>query len=224
MADNSNTGDSLALRASDSDRERVADRLREAAAQGQITLDELEERLEATYSAKTFGELAPVTADLPALTDTAAGPAPAGRAAPIRVGAAPGRWRRSIAIMGGSSRKGPWVVPAKYHAVAVMGGIELDLREASFAEQVTVIQVGVLMGGVDIKVPEGVEVHVDAVAIMGGTDSADDHAETYASSGGPVVRITGLVVMGGVSVSRKPLKKKKRQGELTDGDGRQLEQ
>lgn len=222
MAEISNTGDSLGLRASDTDRERVADRLREAAAQGQITMDELDERLETAYAARTFGELVPVTADLPASSAPAAAPAPS--PAVSRIGGTPGRWRRSVAIMSGASRKGRWVVPAKYHVVAVMGGIELDLREATFAEPVTQINVAVLMGGVEIMVPEGVEVHLDAVAIMGGTDMNQDPSPTY-NSGTPVVRITGVVMMGGVDVSYKPLKKNKKDNaaqELNDGDRREL--
>ena len=53
------------IRASDADRDRVAAALREHCAQGRITMDELYERLEATYAAKTLGDLQKVTADLP---------------------------------------------------------------------------------------------------------------------------------------------------------------
>jgi hypothetical protein len=53
------------MRAADTDRDRVAAALREHCAQGRLTVEELEERLDATYAAKTFGELRQVTADLP---------------------------------------------------------------------------------------------------------------------------------------------------------------
>ncbi|MEU5883616.1 DUF1707 domain-containing protein [Spirillospora sp. NPDC047279] len=53
------------MRASDSDRDRVAEALREHCAEGRITMDELHERLESTYSAKTLGDLQAVTSDLP---------------------------------------------------------------------------------------------------------------------------------------------------------------
>ena len=53
------------LRISDEDRHKVAEVLRQAAGEGRIDLDELDERLEATYAAKTYGELVPITADLP---------------------------------------------------------------------------------------------------------------------------------------------------------------
>ena len=65
------------LRISDADRDRVADRLRLAAAEGRLSSDELEERLEAAFTARTDAELAPLTADLPV---PAAGVAPRGLA------------------------------------------------------------------------------------------------------------------------------------------------
>jgi hypothetical protein len=53
------------MRASDADRDRVASTLREHCAQGRITMDELQERLDATYEARTIGQLQDVTSDLP---------------------------------------------------------------------------------------------------------------------------------------------------------------
>ncbi|MGA5756624.1 DUF1707 SHOCT-like domain-containing protein [Nonomuraea bangladeshensis] len=53
------------MRASDGDRDRVAAVLREHTAQGRITMDEFNERLEQLYKSKTYGELARLTADLP---------------------------------------------------------------------------------------------------------------------------------------------------------------
>lgn len=53
------------LRVSDADRERTAERLRSAAAEGRLSPDELEERLERAFGARTFAELEPVVADLP---------------------------------------------------------------------------------------------------------------------------------------------------------------
>jgi hypothetical protein len=53
------------LRASDADREQIAERLRKATAEGRLLAEELEERLETTFTAKTYGELDAVVADLP---------------------------------------------------------------------------------------------------------------------------------------------------------------
>ncbi|GAA3147737.1 hypothetical protein GCM10017687_76150 [Streptomyces echinatus] len=56
----------LDLRASDADRDRVAEILRDALAEGRLDMEEFEERLESAYRARTYGELAPLTRDLPA--------------------------------------------------------------------------------------------------------------------------------------------------------------
>src|SRR5215472_4113775 len=98
------------LRASDADRERIADILRQAAGDGRLTMEELDERLDSVYAAKTYAELEPITKDLPAAGTAhppVAAPVPAGDLS--RVGGEPTS-HAAIAIMGGFSRKGAWVV------------------------------------------------------------------------------------------------------------------
>jgi hypothetical protein len=56
------------LRASDADREEIAERLRKATGEGRLLAEELEERLEAAFGARTYGELDAVVADLPGVT------------------------------------------------------------------------------------------------------------------------------------------------------------
>src|ERR1700759_4148160 len=109
------------LRIADTDRDHAAEVLREAHAQGRITVDELDERLTSVYSAKTFGDLVPVTRDLPA-AGTAAAAAPESPARTRFGGTA--RFRTSLAILGGASRDGAWVVPPEYKAIATLGGIK----------------------------------------------------------------------------------------------------
>src|SRR6201990_71178 len=92
------------LRISDIDRDRAAEVLREAHAQGRITVDELDERLTSVYNAKTFADLLPVTRDLPATQDAAAAATPARR----RIGGTP-RVKLSLALPGGAGRGGQWV-------------------------------------------------------------------------------------------------------------------
>ena len=94
------------LRATDADRERVAEQLRGAAAQGQLTFEELDERLDAAYAARTGRDLAPLTADLQAAGAVAA-PAPAdGTGVTVRRGPGGARWL--VAIMGGTDvKRGP---------------------------------------------------------------------------------------------------------------------
>jgi hypothetical protein len=187
------------MRVSDSDRERAADVLREAAGHGRITMDELDERLELAYAAKTYADLAAVTQDLPgpAQAPSAVQPAMAGR-----IGGTP-RSKFSVAILSGARRMGRWVVPRNYVGVAVMGGIELDLREAQFSEPEVTIHAYTLMGGIEITVPEDVDVDVSGIAFMGGFDH---NASGPGVPGAPRVRVIGFALMGGVDVRRKPRK------------------
>lgn len=206
--------DPRSLRASDSDRDKVAQALHQAAGEGRLTLDELQERLDTTYAAKTYGDLEPVLADLPS---TSAGVlVPAGQSHPaVRAtssGDGPGT-RFAVAVMSGAQRKGTWLVPRTQVAIAVMGGVEIDLREARFSADEVTIQAYAFMGGVEITVPEWMEVHVDGIGFMGGfDDQAGDPTGPRPAGGGPVVRFVGFAFMGGVAVIRKPPKKPKRRG------------
>jgi uncharacterized protein DUF1707 len=190
------------MRVSDSDREHAANVLREAAGQGRIDFDELDERLGLAYAAKTYADLAVVTRDLPQLAQA---PSPAGRPGPVdRIGGTPGS-TFSVAIMSGARRAGRWVVPRKYTSVAVMGGVELDLRDAQFSEPVVTLHAYTVMGGIQITVPEDVEVDVSGIAFMGGFDH---NASGAGVPGAPQVRVVGFALMGGVEVRRKPARKK----------------
>ena len=189
------------MRVSDSDRERAADVLREAAGHGRITMDELDERLEVAYAAKTYGDLAAVTRDLP---QPAQAPGTAQRAPVGRIGGTPGA-KFSLAILSGARRSGRWVVPPSYVAVAVMGGVELDLREALFSQPEVTIHAYTVMGGIEITVPEDVDVDVSGVAFMGGFDH---NASGPGVPGAPRLRVLGFALMGGVEVRRKPLKER----------------
>lgn len=207
------------LRASDADRERVVDRLRDAVAEGRLDMDEFEERLEAAYKSRTYTELEPLTQDLPALGATApmaAAPvdfakgAPAGSdsAWPARIGggAPPTGSASAVAVMSGFQRKGNWTVPARFNAVAFWGGGDLDLREASFAQREVVINCVAVMGGIQITVPPGVEVDVRGIGVMGGFDQRDSPGPLQ--PGAPRVIVTGLAFWGGVEIKVKPPKSK----------------
>ena len=103
-------------------------------------------------------------------------------------------------------RGGAWVVPPRHSVVAVLGGVQLDLREARFSQREVTIDVFTLMGGVDITVGEDVEVDVSGFGIMGGFDH---RATGPGLPGAPKVRVVGLALMGGVNVRRgqeKPAK------------------
>jgi hypothetical protein len=189
-------------RASDADREKTAEALREAAAEGRIGLDELDDRLSAVFAAKTYGELEPIIADLPAAGSAPSAPSPAGSASawsPDRFGGQPTS-SAAVAVMSGFNRKGNWTVPTRFTAVAFMGGGDVDMREARFAEREVTIRVFAVMGGIGITVPEDADVRVSGFGFMGGFDHGPPSPTV---SGGPVIRIKGFAFWGGVGIKRR---------------------
>ncbi|MBO0786266.1 MAG: DUF1707 and DUF2154 domain-containing protein [Actinobacteria bacterium] len=188
------------LRVSDAEREQAAEIVRAALADGRLRLDELDERLTRVYAAVTYGDLEAVTADLPGPGVAPSVPAAAGRFPPDRIGGTPSA-SVSVAILSGARRTGHWVVPPRYTAVAIMGGVELDLRQARFSQPEVTIVVFALCGGVNITVPEDIDVDVSGVGIMGGFDS---RANGPGVPGAPRLRVVGFALMGGAGVVRKP--------------------
>lgn len=200
--------DPAQLRISDAERHQVAELLREAAGEGRLDLDELEERLEATYAARTYADLVPITADIPASSaviplqpQQPATPAPAGPAA---------RYHSSVAVLGGVTRKGRWVVGPTHTAVAVMAGVDIDLRDAVLTSRETVITANAFWAGIDIIVNEHTQVVVDGVGIMGAFDQVDK-VEPRLTADSPVVRVRGVALMAGVTVVRKGPRRPRRQ-------------
>lgn len=206
------------MRASDTDREQIAKILQQAVSEGRISMLELDERLAEVYAAKTLGDLEPIVADLPGVSVL---PAPRPMAQPSvvhsaearptgpseLVGGTPGS-AMSIAIMSGATRKGNWVVPSQHSSFALMGGVEIDLRNARFAEQHTTITAVALMGGIEIKVPDDVNLEVVGIGIMGGfEESSKGKVAHSAPPGAPTVKVNGFALMGGVDVKRLPRKR-----------------
>lgn len=125
--------------------------LADAAADGRLTPAEHTERVERAYRAKTLGELAVLTTDL---VDQAA--------QPIRLDG-----RRTIAgVFGRDSRGGRWVVPDTLPVVAIMGEVELDLREALLQSGRTVIYATLILGTIHLIVPDGVSVQTSGTAVL----------------------------------------------------------
>lgn len=190
------------MRAADADRELVHEILSAAMASGALTPAEYEERAGKAVMAKTFGDLDELTDDLPVTSLGVALPTP-GEAYPSQVRAAHGREpvRHRLAIMSGSELKGDAVVADQLSATAIMGGVEIDLREAHFTAPELTITCTAIMGGVEVVVPPDVAVEVGGLAIMGGFDGRQ--LAGGGRPGAPKVHITGLALMGGVEVKRK---------------------
>ncbi|MBV1938297.1 DUF1707 domain-containing protein [Streptomyces sp. BV286] len=199
------------LRASDADREQVAEVLRDALAEGRLDMEEFEERLEATYKARTYRDLEPITRDLPAPGVTPPSPAVSMVKQPAEAGDWAGRVvggegssRWGVAIMGGFERKGRWTMPKRFNSFAFWGGGVIDLREANFADGEVVVNCVAIMGGMSVIVPPGVEVVVRGIGIMGGFDHREEGV--LGDPGAPRVVVTGFAFWGGVGVERKVTK------------------
>jgi hypothetical protein len=198
------------MRISDADRHRVAEVLREAAGDGRLDLAELDDRLGAAYAAKTYGDLVPITADLP-LAGRPHQPVPqaAGSAAPVE------HYDRSLAVMSTSARRGEWDPGESYSAFALMGNIELDLRQAVLTRPETVINASTVMGAIDVYVDAHTRVIVDGFAIMGSFEQGRDKVEAQLRPDSPLVRVRGMALMGSVTVRRRPQPGEPRRRELS---------
>src|SRR3984957_16051936 len=144
-----------------------------------MTLDELEDRSGKALTAKTRGELATLTIDLPA---EAGQPGTGLATARVRK---PVRWM--VAIMGGSHRRGRFRAVGSINAVAIMGGDEIDLRDAEIEGGELTLNLVAVMGGANIYVPDSVDLDVGGFSLMGGHEEVG--RELSPRPGAPLIRI-----------------------------------
>ncbi len=111
--------------------------------------------------------------------------------------------KRVRAILSGAQRQGTWRVPKKLRVVAVMGGIDLDFREAEFGPGISEVKVTAVMGGVAIVVPPHLRVECDGSGILGVFEGMDRSAGER-DSNAPMLRITGVALMGALEISVRP--------------------
>jgi len=196
----------LRMRASDADREKVAATLRDAYADGRLSLDEHEERLAEAYRATTYAELVPVLRDLPVPPGTISVPADPGveptadSGVMVRADAGAGASNSNmLAIFGGFERRGTWAVPADLKATCVFGGGALDMTTAVFTSRQTTLTAVCVFGGLEITVPDGIAVQAEGVAAVFGGHSMP---KTDAPPGSPVLIIKGAAVFGGIEIKR----------------------
>lgn len=191
---NENSG----LRASDADRDAAAAVVNNALAEGRLTADEHSERLDAIYAAKTQAELVPQLADLPGERAMATVTATSGQLAQSSRGG------RIVAILSGATRKGAWHPEPVTEVLTVLGGIELDFREAVLPANEIVLRATTVLGGIEITVPPEMRVVDNGIAFLGGREIHG--GEGTGGPDAPVLRLEGMCVLGGVEVRRKQRK------------------
>ncbi|MGA3489785.1 DUF1707 SHOCT-like domain-containing protein [Micromonosporaceae bacterium DT55] len=182
------------IRVSDAEREQVVELLGQAATEGRLTLDEYADRATTAHAAKTRGELAKLTDDLPVVSPVATPPVPFGT---------PATREKLTAIFGSESRKGIWRVPEVVEAKAVFGDCRIELQEAHLQHRVTTIEAEAIFGDVTIVVPEGMDVRMTGKAIFGDKRSK---LKGPVVPGSPVIEVHCNVIFGEVTVRppRKP--------------------
>lgn len=204
------------LRCSDAEREVVAEAVRQAAGDGRLTLEEMSDRLDRTYAARTYRDLEPVVRDLPGVTvpGMPALPAPgAGTSTGRDVVPMPGRpvvgsstsADSAVAVFSETKRTGVWTVPGDYAGLAVFGSVTLDLREASLAAPSVRLQANAVLGEVTVIVDDSVTVRTAGTPILGEYNGPHETPQPDR----PHVELTGLALLGSVEVKRKRPKRRR---------------
>jgi len=151
------------LRASHADRDQVAELLRVAAGDGRLSLEELDDRLERALTARTYAELAALTADLPATPGAALVPPGAG------AGSVTPKDLVRIHVRGSSvCRDGRWVVPKELDVKVIGGGVTLDFTEAVITQPLLRITAEVRGGGLRLITRPGIVVDAGDISVHGG--------------------------------------------------------
>ncbi|WP_399438059.1 MULTISPECIES: DUF1707 SHOCT-like domain-containing protein [Streptomyces] len=189
------------LRASDADRDRIAQILSDALAEGRLTSEEHSERLDTLYAVKTVGELDLLVRDLPADTGGHRPAAPAAPAVAATAAAAGGPVETVVAVCSSSARKGRWRPGARTRAVSVMGDITIDLTEAVFEQQVTEITVTSVLGNVEVLVPENVTLRGYGSGVLGNFEVRGEGVATDPQA--PVVIVRGFALLGNIEARPK---------------------
>jgi hypothetical protein len=191
------------VRASDADRDRAVEALASASAEGRLTLEEYSQRSDAALTARTLGDLASLTADLPAAAPPAA---QHGDAATIP--------EEITAVLGNESRKGPWAVPPRLTVRSVLGDCHLEMQRAVIGQHVTTIDATVRFGTVTIFVPDGIDVRMSGRAVLGAKSS---ELRGEPQPGAPVIVVRCNVLCGAVTV-RRPDRMMRRRDRRLDSE------
>jgi hypothetical protein len=169
------------LRASHEDRDRVVELLRVSAGDGRLTADELDERLELAMTARTYGELAKLVADLPVDGPVASAPAP--------------RVKEIVRLdcgHGHTKKEGRWVVPQRIEARVRSGHLKLDFSQAVITRPSVQLDAEVRSGHLILITRPGIVVDTDDVVVRSG------HVRVRAPWGHDVPEVLRIEVSGKV--------------------------
>ena len=175
------------------ERERTIELLSLHFAQDNLSLDELERRMERVYRASSLPALQELTRDLPAAE------APATRAA-VTPAAFAAQHERIVSIMAETKRSGLAQVPPRLDLLCVMSDTKIDLTDSQLTAPVTEVRVRAVMAAVHVVAPPGVRVVVQPGAFMASVNDGEIQSAAV-PAGAPVLRITGRVIMAELKVT-----------------------
>lgn len=183
------------------DREKIVEALSAHFAADHLTTQELEDRFERAYKARTAHELALVVDGLPALAGPVRAPVPVPRPPTVARPSGVRDDRRYLAVMSTLRKDGEWT-PNRTNAIrAIMSEVRIDLRDATFVDDEIEFDVSAIMADVLILVPPGVQVECDGGAFMGEFSGSHDVAHIHPDA--PRVVVRGIAVMAKVSVETR---------------------
>jgi hypothetical protein len=157
-------------------------RLRPFATGSDLTLDEYAELVSVAERATSRDELEAVRRRLPG----------------VRPGAVsrPARW--VVGALGGTRHSGRWRLGSRLYALAILGGVDLDLHRAQVEVPEPVITAIAILGGIALTVPAGVAVELSGLALLGGR--RDEREPAPPLPGAPVIRVRTVAMLGGIAV------------------------
>jgi hypothetical protein len=181
--------DHPAVRASDVERERIVEQLRDASAEGRLTLEEFIERMSKAFEARTHEELERLMRDLPARSGTGLAP----RRRPTRY---------LFSLFGSTERDGRIRVRRRVTCLMAFGNIDLDLRQATLeGDVITIVLLGAF-GAADVYIPEGIEVDFRGLSLFGHARARGN--DPPARPGTPLMRVFAVALWAGIDAWRVP--------------------
>jgi hypothetical protein len=194
----------------DGERQRTIDVLSRHFAHDNLSLDELERRIERAYRATSVPALRDLTKDLPTEAPDAVLPRQESVPAAFAL-----EEDRIFSIMAETKRRGLWRPPRLLNVWSIMSDTRLDFTEAELAPGVTEVRLHGVMTSVRIIVPPHVRVVIQPSAFMA-TVSDEPTAQPHVGSGAPVIRITGRLIMAELKVRVRRREVLSADGELLD--------
>ncbi len=106
-----------------------------------------------------------------------------------------------VSFLSSNEREGRWVLPRRFRALAVLGNVELDLRQAEVGYGLSVIEAVAVLGNVEIKAPPEITVECDGDSLMGTFNlKYEGRASPSMASRDKIVKVTGSAYLGAVTI------------------------